>query len=119
MLEPYLETNGKRIPLQALKWELIEYWIPVAHFFSDGIEATITYCAPIGSRAAFLRIVVTNRRVEKVSAVLGLKSSWGGLNRVTYTPAALRGERTMAAAPWVDSAQVFSFVAHDTLFSSG
>jgi uncharacterized protein len=117
VLEPYLETNGKRIPLQALKWELIEYWIPVAHFFSDGIEATITYCAPIGSRAAFLRIVVTNRRVEKVSAVLGLKASWGGLNRVTYTAAALRGERTMAAAPWVDSAQVFSFVAHDTLFS--
>jgi hypothetical protein len=48
---------------------------------------------------------------------LGLKASWGALNRVTYTPVALRGETTITAAPWVDSAEVFGFITHDTQFA--
>lgn len=117
VLEPYFQIDGKRIPVRGLKWELIEYWIPVAHLTVDGLEATITYCAPPGSRAAFVRMVLTNRRAETVPAALGLKASWGVLNRVTYTPVRLRGDRTMAAAPWVNSAEVFSFVTHDTQFA--
>ncbi|MHB1023557.1 MAG: glycoside hydrolase family 125 protein [Acidobacteriaceae bacterium] len=49
--------------------------------------------------------------------VLGLKASWGSLSRVTYLPVELHGDRTMATAPWVDPATVFSFVTSDTRFA--
>jgi uncharacterized protein len=117
VLQPYFEINGKAVSLRGLQWELIEYWIPVAHVSVDGVEAAITYCAPPGSRGAFIRLVLTNRRAAQVDASLGLKASWGALHRVTYTPTNLRGVRTMASAPWVDSAEVFSFATDDTQFS--
>ncbi|HKV78006.1 MAG TPA: glycoside hydrolase family 125 protein [Candidatus Sulfotelmatobacter sp.] len=117
VLEPYFQIEGKNIPLQNLKWELLEYWIPVAHVTTDGLEVTLTYCAPPGSRAAFLRMTLTNRRSEAATTALGVKASWGALNRVTYTPVELRGARTIAAAPWVDSAEVFSFVTYDARFA--
>lgn len=116
-LQPYFLIDGKQLPLRNLGWELIEYWIPIAHLGADGLEATMTYCAPPGSRAAFLRLNLTNRRAETVSASLGLKASWGALNRVTYTPVALRGERSISEAPWVSPGEVFSFVTHDTQFA--
>ena len=117
VLEPYFLISGKTIPLRELKWELLEYWIPVAHLTADGVEVTLTYCAPPGSRAAFLRMTMTNRRSEGATATLGLKASWGALNRVTYTPVELHGTRAIGEAPWVDSAEVFSFVTHDTQFA--
>lgn len=117
VLQPYFMINGKQLPFLNPAWELIEYWIPVAHLTVEGVEVTLTYCAPPGSRAAFVRMTLTNRRAEAVPVTLGLKASWGALNRVTYTPVALRGERTIGAAAWVDSAEVFSFITHDTQFA--
>ena len=38
-------------------------------------------------------------------------------SRVTYNPVELRGERTVGAAPWVDSAEVFSYLTSDTQFA--
>ncbi|MDQ6653326.1 MAG: glycoside hydrolase family 125 protein [Acidobacteriota bacterium] len=116
-LQPYFLIDGKQLPLRNLRWELIEYWIPVAHLGADGVEVTMTYCAPPGSRAAFLRLNFSNRRSEPVSASLGLKASWGALNRVTYLPVALRGERSISEAPWVSPGEVFSFVTHDSQFA--
>ena len=117
VLEPYFTINGKQLPFRNPTWELIEYWIPVAHLSVDGIEATIIYCAPPGSRAALTRMILTNRRAESVPVTLGMRASWGALSRVTYLPVELRGERTMTAAPWVESGEVFSFITHDTQFA--
>jgi hypothetical protein len=39
------------------------------------------------------------------------------LQRVTYTPVALKGERLIGPAPWVDSGEVFTFVRDDTQFA--
>ncbi|MGH9682976.1 MAG: glycoside hydrolase family 125 protein [Candidatus Acidiferrales bacterium] len=116
-LQPYVLLDGKPVPFKNLSWELIEYWIPVATLTSEGAEITLTYCAPPGSRAAFVHMILENRRAQAMSVTLGLKASWGGLNRVTYTPVALRGERTVGEAAWVDSAEVFSFITHDTQFA--
>lgn len=117
VLQPYVVVDDQAVPLSHPAWQLIEYWIPVARFTSAGVETTITYCAPPGFRGAFLRMVVTNRRAQPVSAVLGLRASWGGLSRVTYTPVALHGRRTQGPAPWVDFGQVFSFITSDTKFA--
>jgi hypothetical protein len=117
VLQPYFVANEEPLSFQNPKWELIEYWIPVVHFSADGLDASITYCAPPGSRAAFLHMTLTNRRGEPVPVTLGLRASWGALNRVTYLPVALRGERTLSAAPWVDSGEVFSFITQDTHFA--
>jgi hypothetical protein len=117
VLQPYFAINGKPLVLRSLNWELIEYWIPNAHLTADGVDVSLTYCAPPGSRAAFLRLTLTNRRAEPLSATLGLKASWGALRRVTYLPASLRGERTAGPAPWVDTAEVFNYITQDTRFS--
>ena len=117
VLQPYFKADGKRIPFRDPAWQVIAYWIPTAHLAADGLEMSLTWCAPPGVRAAFLRMTLTNRRVEAVKAVLGLAASWGSLDRVTYLPVKLQGERTVASAPWIDSAEVFSYVTQDTQFA--
>ena len=117
VLQPYFTVDGKPLQFRNPTWELIEYWIPVARLTAEGLDISITYCAPPGSRGAFIHMTVTNRRTETVPITLGMKASWGALDRVTYLPVELRGERTVAAAPWVDAAEVFSFVTDDTHFA--
>ncbi len=116
-LQPYFEADGKPVPFLNPAWELIEYWIPTARLTSDGLEMTLTWCAPPGMRGAFLRMTLTNHRSDAVPAVLGLKASWGALDRVTYVPVRLKGDRTLAAAPWVDAGEVFSYLTDDTHFA--
>jgi hypothetical protein len=115
--EPYLAIGNVREPLDALRWSLISYWIPHAEQDRDELHFTLTYCAPPGYRAAFVRLTITNRRTEAVQATIGLKSSFGSLARVTYVPVALRGERTIGPAPWVDPGEVYSYITDDTRFA--
>ncbi len=117
VLIPYFLADGKKLPIDHLSWSLLEYWIPQARQLADGIEVTLTYCAPNGSRAAFIRLTATNHRAEPVSLTLGMRSSFGALSRVTYVPVNLRGERTIAPAPWVDPGEVYSFITDDTHFA--
>lgn len=117
VMQPYFTVGGKQLPFLNPSWELIEYWIPTAHLTVDGMETTVTWCAPPGSRAAFLRLTVTNRRKEPASVTLGLRASFGKLNRVTYVPVELRGERTVGPAPWVEPGEAFSYVTNDTEFA--
>ncbi len=117
VLEPYVQVGGRQHTLDALSWSLLEYWIPQARQDRDGLEVTLTYCAPPAHRAAFLRLAVANHRAESVSATLGLRSSFGSLSRVTYVPVVLRGERLVAPTPWVDPGEVYSYVTYDTRFA--
>ena len=117
VLEPYLKVAGKKQPLDALNWSLLEYWIPQATQDKDGLAFTLTYCAPPGYRAAFLRLTVKNQRSEALAATLGLKSSFGSLARVTYLPVSVRGERTVTETPWVEPGEVYSYITSDTRFA--
>ena len=117
VLQPYFEVGDKPLAFRNPSWELIEYWIPTAHLTVDGMDATLTWCAPPGSRAAFLRLTLTNRRADPVPVTLGLRSSFGMLSRVTYVPVELHGQRVVGQAPWVSPGEAFSFITHDTLFA--
>ena len=117
VLQPYFTADGKPLAFRNPSWELIAYWIPSAHLTIDGLDATLTWCAPPESRAAFLRMTLTNRRPAPVEVTLGLKASFGSIDRVTYVPVELRGERTVGPAPWVDPAEVFSYITTDTDFA--
>ncbi len=117
VLQPYFLIDGQPFPFRNPSWELIEYWIPTAHLTIDGLDATLTWCAPSGSRAAFLRISLANHRNVPVAAELGLKGSFGSIARVTYVPVTLRGERTVGEAPWVSPGEVFSYITNDTDFA--
>jgi uncharacterized protein len=117
VLQPIFTADGKPLALRGLSWEVIEYWIPTAHVTENGIELTLTWCAPPGSRSAFLRMTATNRRADRATVGLSVRASWGRISRVTYNPVELRGERTVAAAPWVDPAEVFSYITNDTQFA--
>ena len=83
----------------------------------DGLDLTLTWCAPNGYRAAFVRLTATNHRTVAVPVTLAMKASFGRLSRVTYVPVALRGERTVGPSPWVEPGEVFSYITHDTEFA--
>jgi hypothetical protein len=117
VLQPYFTVGGKPLPFQNPSWELIQYWIPSAHLTIDGLDATLTWCAPTESRAAFLRMTLTNHHAAPVEVTLGVRASFGSIDRVTYVPVALRGERTVAPATWVEPAETFSYITTDTDFS--
>lgn len=117
VLRPYFQVEGQTVPFSAPRWAVIDYWIPTGKVVVDDLELTLTYCAPPGARAAFLRMTLTNHRAQPIHAALGAQVSWGDLNRVTYTPVALRGEHRLGAAPWVDDGEVFSYITHDTQFA--
>ena len=117
VLEPYFQADGKPLALHELHWDLLAYWIPQAHQESDGLALTLTYCAPNGYRAAFIRLTATNHRQVAVPVALGMRSSFGALSRVTYIPVVLRGERTIGAAPWVSPGEVYSYITSDTRFA--
>lgn len=117
VLEPYFNVNGTAFAFANPKWSLIEYWVPTATLTRDGIEATATYCAPPGSRAAFLRLTMTNHRATPTDVQLGVHATYGSLSRVTYLPVELHGERTVGTAPWIDEAEVFSYITDDTKYA--
>lgn len=116
-VEPRLSIDGKPVAFAHPSWELLEYWIPRARLLTGQTEIEITYCAPPGSRAAFVEIVLTNRSAKNIDASVGMRASWGSLSRVTYTPVQLVGTRTVGPAAWQKSAQVFSFITSDTKFA--
>jgi len=117
VLQPYFSVAGKPLAFHNPTWELIQYWIPSAHLTVDGLDATLTWCAPPDSRAAFLRMTLTNRRTAPAEVALGVRAAFGSIDRVTYVPVALRGERTVAPATWVEPAETFSYITNDTDFS--
>ena len=117
VLQPYFSVAGKPLAFHNPTWELIQYWIPSAHLTVDGLDATLTWCAPPDSRAAFLRMTLTNRRTAPAEVALGVRAAFGSIDRVTYVPVALRGERTIAPATWVEPAETFSYITNDTDFS--
>lgn len=117
VIVPSFAADGKSIPLHNPDWSLVEYWTPVAHQTVDGLDLTLTWCAPPDARAAFLRLTMTNHRQHAVEAKLGVQASWGSLSRVTYTPVPLKGNLTAGLAPWVADGEVFSFSTMDTDFA--
>ncbi len=117
VLQPYFTADGKPLEFRNPSWDLIAFWIPRAHLTINDLDATLTWCAPPDSRAVFIRMTLTNRRTQPTEVTLGLKASFGSLDRVTYVPVQLRGERTVASAPWVEPAEVFSYITQDTDFA--
>jgi len=117
VLQPYFTVAGKPLAFQNPTWELIQYWIPTAHLTVDGLDATLTWCAPPESRAAFLRMTLTNHRTAPADVTIGVRAAFGSIDRVTYVPVALRGERSIAPATWVEPAETFSYITNDTDFA--
>jgi hypothetical protein len=117
VITPSFTADGKPVPLRNPDWSLVEYWTPMAHQSINGLELTLTWCAPPDARAAFLRLTITNHRERAVEAKLGVQASWGALSRVTYTPVLLKGNLITGPAPWVADGEVFSFSTTDTDFA--
>ena len=116
-VEPHFAVDGHAVVLHDPAWQMLAEWIPQATQTIDGIEYTLTYCAPDGFRGAFLRLTATNHRALPATVLLGVRSSFGALRRVTYVPVTLRGERRVGPAPWVSPGEAYSFVTDDTRFS--
>jgi hypothetical protein len=113
VVQPFFELDGQPLAFERPSWSVAEYWIPTGSVRTDRLELAVTYCAPADSRAALIRLTLTNRSAQSADAALGVRTSWGALNRVTYAPVALHGERRFTAG----DTSVFSFVTHDTHFA--
>jgi hypothetical protein len=85
-IEPKFSIDGKPVAFTNPSWERLEYWIPRARLITDQAEIDITHCAPPGSRAAFVEIVLTNRGSKNIDAWVGMHASWGSLSRVAKRP---------------------------------
>jgi hypothetical protein len=117
LLRPMVFRDDREVTLVGFDWSVIAFWIPVARATIDGLEIELTYCAPLGVRAAFVHLKVTNRRTESASIRLGAEVAWGALERVTYQPVELTGTRRVAPGLWVDDATTFAYRTDDTRFA--
>jgi hypothetical protein len=117
LVSPFVLLNGRPVPFTGLAWSLQAYWIPTAHFQRDGLEVSLTYCAPAESRGVMIRLKVRNARQEKVRVEPGLDFAWDAVNRVTYAPRRMKGALRIGEAPWVSDARAFFYDTHDTYFS--
>lgn len=114
---PWLAVDGRRAGLRIANWQLIDDWIPVATARADGIRLQITYATPPHTRTALLRMVLTNDAGVPHQVRFGLLAHWGGLARVAYVPAMIRGQTLQAPAAWTPDTQVFSFLEYETAFA--
>jgi uncharacterized protein len=114
---PWLTVDGRRAPMRITQWQLIDDWIPVASAHAGGMRVQITYATPPQTRSALLRMVLTNDDGVAHRVRFGLLAHWGGLARVAYVPAMIRGETRQAPAAWTPQTQVFSFFQNETTFA--
>src|SRR5262249_45593897 len=82
-------------------------------FVRDGLRVTYTYCAAPDERGVMVRVRVTNERDKPAPVRMGMQMQWAALNRVTYEPVAMEGEKTASKfSPDADQAW-FSFGGAD------
>ncbi|SDR57703.1 Protein of unknown function [Rhizobiales bacterium GAS113] len=117
VVRPVVTVDDREVRLTGLAWSVLAFWIPVAWATIDGLEIELTYCAPLGSRGAFLHMKVSNRCSGSARVQFGAEVAWGALDRVTYYPVELTGTRRVAPGLWVDDATTFAYRTDDTKFA--
>lgn len=117
LLRPVIVADGGEVALTGLDWGVIADWIPVARATIDGLAVELVVCAPLGSRAALVRLRLVNRRAVPVRLGLGFDAAWGTIERITYQPVELEGKRRLAPGLWVDDATTFAYRTDDTRFA--
>jgi hypothetical protein len=117
LMAAVVSVDGQPLPLAGLAWALIAYWVPKARVTVDGVDITLTVCAPPGIRAAFVHLTATNRRAAPVQLGLVADVTWGALERITYQPSPLTGTRSVAPGLWVDDATTFAYRTDDVRFA--
>ena len=119
LMAPFIEIAGVRQPLSHLQWSLRDYWIPTGTMETDGVRVRLTYAAPPASRAAIVRLEVTNMRTAPVKVAPGMEMDWGRTNRVTYSPEPLSGSRAMSPTPIDSDMEIFKYNTDDTQMAWG
>jgi hypothetical protein len=119
LMKPFLSVGGIKKPLANLRWTLGDYWLPTGTTEADGVRTRISYVAPPDSRAAIIRFQVTNLGTAPVKVAPGMDVNWARTNRVTYSPEALTGARTMSPTPIDTDMEVFNYRTDDTRFAWG
>ncbi|HLO21746.1 MAG TPA: glycoside hydrolase family 125 protein [Sphingomicrobium sp.] len=119
LIKPFLTVAGVKKPLANLHWSLRDYWLPTGTMQADGLRTRISYVAPTDSRAAIIRLQVTNLGTAPARLAPGMEVNWGRTNRVTYSPEPLTGSRTMSPTPIDSDMEIFNYKTDDTQFAWG
>ena len=75
-IRPYVQAEGTRLPLHPV-WRRAHCWIPSFTSEESGLRFSCTYLTPIGERALFLRLSVTNTGPQVRAVRFGTEGEWG------------------------------------------
>ncbi len=75
LIRPYVQAEGTRLPLHPV-WRRAHCWIPGFVSEQSGLRFSCTYLTPIGERALFLRLSVTNTGPQVRTVRFGTEGEW-------------------------------------------
>ena len=75
LIRPYVQAEGTRLPLHPV-WRRAHCWIPGFVSEQSGLRFSCTYLTPIGERALFLRLSVTNTGPQARTVRFGTEGEW-------------------------------------------
>ncbi len=78
-LEPYFALDGKPLPFLNPTWELIEYWIPVAHLAIQKRILLMTLCATGARRAEVAHLKISD--IDSQRMVIHIRGGKGRKDR--------------------------------------
>ena len=114
LISPYIELDGRQLPLRGLVWSREHDWIPTLRASAGALSMTMTVLPPIGERGFALRLSVTSS--EDCSVSWGLRGCWGGSWHCVNEDKPLDGIARCYASGWNDSL-IFDFRCGTPLFA--
>ena len=76
LIEPFVEQDGKSVPLTDLEWERLGFWVPRFSGQAGHIRVEGAILAPIGERGFIYRMELTNLDRHPHDTRCGLRGCW-------------------------------------------
>lgn len=99
LLNPFLQVNGKELPLQELKWKRLNHWIPVFSANTENTEMEGLILAPVDERGFGYRLRITNHG-ERADIRFGLRGAWVDTMHSVNESKAIAIEKNLYTSGW-------------------
>lgn len=119
LFEPFIEMNGRSLPLRNIHWRRISNWIPAftaeVHG-SEGLAMEGTLLAPVGERGFVYGMKVINQGASEVALTLGMQGIWKDTLHTINESKPMNGTKHAYESGWNHS-YVFDFRSTVSVFS--
>lgn len=100
LMEPFVEQDGESVPLSALEWDHLQFWVPRFSGQAGHIRVEGTILAPIGERGFLYRMELTNTDRLPHSIVCGLRGCWNSAWHCVNEDKQIEGAMHCFESPW-------------------